>query len=434
MRVFLARPQIAMRFTLLGILLAAAVWVLPVPAHAYEEDTHFTLTYVLCRAAGFADDEAVIVAGYDQGLDDSPGTVANGGLGGLIPNQEEEHLWHAIPRKGTAAEVLKRKGELWAQVLSERDPTNQLKRLGVFFHYQQDSWAHRYHPNSSATRFTPYRVPFGHAIHGHQPDRPPFDPVCALRCLEEGVTYACMYLRTALRRTPNPLFKNYQPALGSEDSRWKDSRNGRYFHQLARDRSTPGRDFLTDLVCSQIDAYTSSLDPNPSFAGRFTADEAQHTRVCARLQDACNRARTGIIVPLSRTKITTLTTPQLGVPNLGTRAYTIRIFTGNKLWAGTDSNIYMSMRGSDGVIGEQCLNPLISGNAFERNQTDTAVLAGLAAIGEVQSITIRSDGSWPSSDWYLGWVEISAPGISTRRFVLNDWLQKDKLIRTLSRQ
>ncbi|RYZ86378.1 MAG: hypothetical protein EOP04_14025, partial [Proteobacteria bacterium] len=198
----------------------------PVSAHAYEEDTHFILTFVVCRAIGFTEADALVIAKYDQGMDDSPETVANGGIGGIIPHEKEEHLWHSIPEDGKIEAVLQRKNVLWGQVLHEKNPILQLKRLGIFFHYQQDTWAHRHHPNHEATDFKPYRAPMGHALDGHQPDRPPFDPVCALRCLEEGVSYARTFLSTCQHQTPASLFNHYQPASGAVDVNWNDKRKG----------------------------------------------------------------------------------------------------------------------------------------------------------------------------------------------------------------
>jgi len=413
--------------TLLGLLLFPAS-----QARAYEEDTHFMMTLVQCRAVGLTDAEALVVATYDQGMDDSAGTVANGGpLGGVIPNIPEEHLWHSIPQGGTAAEVLKRKQELWQAVLNETDATKRLQRLGVFFHYQQDTWAHRHHENSDATNFNPYQVPIGHALHGHQPDRPPFDPVCALRCLEDGIGYAKQFMTTCLHRTPAPLFNNYQPASGSQESGWNDSRKGKYFNQLSADNSTPARKFLTDLIRSQIDAYTTSIDANPNFLGRYTADEVKYDATRSRLLAACGRANVAVTIPAVRQKITTLTTSQLGGNNLGTRNYTVKIHTGDRFGAGTDSNIFLSLKGTQGVIGEQRLNGLISGNAFERNQTDTLTLNGLESIGELETITVRSDDAYPASAWYLDWIEISSPGIATRRFTFNTWIEKPNLTRTV---
>jgi hypothetical protein len=139
-----------------------------------------------------------------------------------------------------------------------------------------------------------------------------------------------------------------------------------------------------------------------------------------------------IAIPQTREKLTTLTTPQLLGPNLETQDYIVRIYTGNKFLAGTDANIFLSIQGTTGAIGEQRLNGLISGNAFERNQTDVCVLSGLAPVGEIVSITVRSDDRFPASDWFLGWIEISGPNLPTRRFELNDWIQQGNLTRTLT--
>lgn len=398
------------------------------PARAYETDTHFTMTFILCRAAGMTDGEALTVARYDQGMDDSAGTVANDGA---IPHTQEEHLWHSIPVNGTATEVLQRKNVLWGQVLNEANPDTRLKRLGVFFHYQQDTWAHRHHPNSAATGFNPYQVPVGHALDGHQPDRPPFDPVCALRCLEDGIGFARNYISTCLRRTPNALFNGYTPAAGAVDTNWGDSRKGKYFNQLQLDTSTPARAALTDLIRTQIGVYKSSFDANPAFFGRSTADEASFMPMSLALQGACSRRQLGIIVPVTRQQVNSLTTAQI-LGNFGSTDYTVRVYTGDRSLAGTDANIFLSLQGTTGSISEQRLNGLISGDAFERNSTNTCVLRNLAMIGNLTSITVRSDDAGLASGWFLGWIEISAPGIPTRRFTLNNWIEKPNLRRTLN--
>src|SRR5689334_6600869 len=69
-------------------------------ANAYEEDTHYLITYIVCRAVGFTHDEALTVAAVDQGMDDSPATVANFGEAGILPAPEEEWMWHALDRDG----------------------------------------------------------------------------------------------------------------------------------------------------------------------------------------------------------------------------------------------------------------------------------------------------------------------------------------------
>src|SRR5215210_3250040 len=79
------------------------------PAEAYEEDTHYHMTYILCRAVGFTEAEARTVARFDQGMDDSTATSATAGPGDTQPQILEEILWHAIPVLSKPADVLLRK-------------------------------------------------------------------------------------------------------------------------------------------------------------------------------------------------------------------------------------------------------------------------------------------------------------------------------------
>ena len=435
---------------LLGAL-AALCLLFAAPARAYEEDTHFTMTLVLCRAVGLTDAEALTVASYDQGMDDSEGTIANTGI---IPHVKEEMFWHAIPNSGTKDEVFGRKNHLWNQVRTEADPSRRLQRLGTFFHYQQDTWAHRYHLNSDSKNFQPFRTPLGHAAFGHQPDRPPYDPLCALRCLEEGISYARQFLQV-LDRTPNKLFDNYTPATSKIDDQWTDTRKGKFFNTLTIDDSTPAHKFLTELIRSQIDAYTVSRDSNPNFIQRDTADEVVYSVCRTKLQNTCNQAGLNISIPVGYTHVVHLTTEDLLKPGPAQpapakptpvqpapvkpapvqptlRDYTVRIYTGDTSGAGTDSNIFLAIQGTRIGLAELRLNGLISGDAFERNQTDTVILRNQPPIGELRSITVRSDDKYTASAWFLGWIEISSPGITTRRFDFNAWLQSPNLTSTMS--
>ena len=57
---------------------------------------------------------------------------------------------------------------------AENAPGQPLYLLGLFFHYQQDTWAHRHHYDDKRLgpdAYTTYNTPFGHARPGHQPDR-----------------------------------------------------------------------------------------------------------------------------------------------------------------------------------------------------------------------------------------------------------------------
>ena len=59
------------RVPLYTLALAGLFALQAAPALAYEEDTHFMMTLIQCRAVGLTDAEALTVASYDQGMDDS---------------------------------------------------------------------------------------------------------------------------------------------------------------------------------------------------------------------------------------------------------------------------------------------------------------------------------------------------------------------------
>lgn len=270
--------------------IAVSIFVFALPVFAYEEDTHFQMTYVICRSVGFTHGEALIVAAVDQGMDDSPGTVANGGIGSLIPNVPEEWKWHALDLNGEmgASGVLARKKKLFQDALDETTARNKLIRLGVFFHFQQDTWAHRHHYESnhlSPVNYTTYNTPFGHAYDFNQPDRPPFDPVAALMNLEDGIDNARRFLKQGLGREPGGFLADYTPQEGSEDSGW--SKDGKYFHQISLAGAAPNsaRSYLLNLIRAQIDQYTSSKDP--LFFGNQTAKQADLNKMRAALENVC---------------------------------------------------------------------------------------------------------------------------------------------------
>lgn len=292
--------------------MSSVIFVLSLPVFAYEEDTHFQITYVICRSVGFTAEEALIVAAADQGMDDSPDVVANGGIGGAIPNIEQEWKWHALDGYGLIGGEMKASG-----ILARRDKffetavnapggnLNKLIRLGVFFHFQQDTWGHRHHyklignrgltsytsNHLSRTNYTTFNTPAGHAPEGHAPDRPPFDPVAAMLNLEQGVIYANRFLREALGREPGTFLANYTYHGGKDDPKWrdengkKDKREGAYFHQIdiSKAKDNSAYSYLTKLIRAQIDVYTTSITPNPRYTPYFTPDEADLNKMRAAL-------------------------------------------------------------------------------------------------------------------------------------------------------
>lgn len=307
-----------------------------------EDDTHCPMTYAICRTVGFNHTHAFIVAMANVAVDDLDSTVAagtiNGSFSSVQPHVDAQWMWHAIapstalwePIQDTKA-ILKQKNLLFQLALDKwlnpaldgvdldtwtptpqqagNQRTQQLKWLGVFFHYQMDSWAHRRQLPSRDTRkdWNSYQTPFGHvdlrsasatladgirmaagngpaAVAGliydaveawktttiHHPDRPPWNPIGALRNLEDGIIYAATFLKRVIGKDPNPNFVNFEitPWHDRVDQTWP--RRKERFNQLAPAANTDAGKYLEALIRTQIDTYTSD--------GR-DADEADPSKV-----------------------------------------------------------------------------------------------------------------------------------------------------------
>jgi hypothetical protein len=133
------------------------------PAQAYEADIHFATTYVLARAVGWSEAEALTIASANQGVDENQDTVAalevdktpNPSVAGYVTSslrQAEKNLrFHCFSKtRGQAgkisadvAEVIS--GHFAAVPDRDEDPrgdARSLIALGVALHCQQDAHAH----------------------------------------------------------------------------------------------------------------------------------------------------------------------------------------------------------------------------------------------------------------------------------------------------
>ncbi len=268
----------------------------PSKAFAYEEDTHFLLTYVICRSAGMSDKDALIVASMNQGMDDSKAVAA---VDKVMPQIKEQWMWHAIAKDSkSVAGVLKRRDLLFEEAVKDTDARNRLIRLGLFFHFQQDSWAHRIHGKAnshSRDAYSPVSTPDGHARWANQPDRPPFDPVAAFLCLEEGIAYATQFVSRTSKTKPNPFFANYKSMGGLVDKNWKDPRKGSFFNQLDITGMKDGsaRLFLASLIRAQIETYTASKK-NPPYLRFNTANRGDLEKIASALEEICDRFKASV--------------------------------------------------------------------------------------------------------------------------------------------
>lgn len=111
-------------------------------------------------------------------------------------------------------------------------------------------------------------------------------------------------------------------------------------------------------------------------------------------------------------------------------SYLVRIHTGDQLYAGTDSNIFLTMFGERGRTGEIRLNGYIKGNAFERNKWDTLTLdLPEGDIGDIYKIVVRSDGLYSGSTWLLDQIKIknTDENRSEMYFYITQWLNEGSL-------
>ncbi len=170
-----------------ALLTAAALCMVsvasPVRKHAlYEEDVHFTFTYVLMRLACFTHEEALQIASADQGVDD------NGSTGPGL-NTDSNSDWHAF---GTKEDIARRKRLLWDRACKKKS----LVALGEYFHFQEDSHSH------VDEKGEPYGPGIGHAGAGHQPDRVPNHPDRARAMAKEKLEDARKFIKECLDHEP----------------------------------------------------------------------------------------------------------------------------------------------------------------------------------------------------------------------------------------
>jgi hypothetical protein len=114
------------------VVIALTLLLLPsMTASAYEDDTHFILTYVICRSVGFAHDEALYVAMCDVAMDDSDGTVAAGSApgmeSGIQAHVDNQWMWHAIAPCDEWGESLQSTSDI-------------LKQKNLLFQLALDKW------------------------------------------------------------------------------------------------------------------------------------------------------------------------------------------------------------------------------------------------------------------------------------------------------
>ncbi len=145
-----------------GFLCACLLVSLPSVTQAYEEDIHYSSTYVLARAVGWSEADALTIASANQGVDENQDTVAalevdtspSPSFASYVTSslhQAEKNLgFHCFSKtRGQAgqisADVLKVISARFAEVPVHDGPrrnARSLIALGVALHCQQDAYSH----------------------------------------------------------------------------------------------------------------------------------------------------------------------------------------------------------------------------------------------------------------------------------------------------
>ena len=133
------------------------------PVRAYEADIHFSSTYVLARAVGWSDADALTIASANQGMDENedtvaaleanttPGTSIAGHVTSSLHQAEKNLRFHCFSNaRGQAgqisADVVRVISAHFAEVPDhDDDPRSHARRLialGAALHCQQDAYSH----------------------------------------------------------------------------------------------------------------------------------------------------------------------------------------------------------------------------------------------------------------------------------------------------
>ena len=103
--------------------------------------------------------------------------------------------------------------------------------------------------------------------------------------------------------------------------------------------------------------------------------------------------------------------------------YSVAVFTGDPLGAGTNAKVYVTLNGSLGTSWEFRLDE--AGNDFRRGKMDSFCITQASELGELESLRIRHDGAGLFSGWYLDRIEVRQ--LDTERmwtFPCGRWLDK----------
>ncbi|XP_019909049.2 lipoxygenase homology domain-containing protein 1 isoform X3 [Esox lucius] len=105
--------------------------------------------------------------------------------------------------------------------------------------------------------------------------------------------------------------------------------------------------------------------------------------------------------------------------------FTMKVKTGDKKYAGTDSNVFAILYGTKDDTGIIMLkSSKLHKNKFEQGMIDEFTVEAVD-LGTLKRIRIGHDNSGTAAGWFLDWVEVNAPSLGQKlKFPCGRWLDK----------
>ena len=110
-----------------------------------------------------------------------------------------------------------------------------------------------------------------------------------------------------------------------------------------------------------------------------------------------------------------------------TADYVVSVRTGDKKGAGTDSNVYITMRDRDGLATEPKKLDVFFRDDFERGNTDSFTLRNLPRLSDIAEIDLYLEKSGVKPDWYVELIVIEdTQRNKLYKFPLHRWIRETK--------
>ena len=105
--------------------------------------------------------------------------------------------------------------------------------------------------------------------------------------------------------------------------------------------------------------------------------------------------------------------------------FKVTIHTGTRSGSGTDANVWLQVKGVDGITDKTRLNALVSGNAFENGDTNEFTFLIPQKIGNPDALTFELEGAYAGNDWYVPDVLVTGRSGTPVRFTIDKFLTTD---------